>query len=74
MKKALEIFTQLRTLAARGQVNTPCNDKEVELALGRLLEAMGGSENMKKALHIYTRLRTRAAWGPGCAPGQPVDG
>ncbi|MTI14286.1 hypothetical protein E1189_14865 [Sansalvadorimonas verongulae] len=68
MKRALEIYTQLRTRAAGGQVNTPCDDKDIELTLGRLLQIMGGMDNMKIALDIYTQLRTQAAGGQVSTP------
>ncbi|WP_196220890.1 hypothetical protein, partial [Sansalvadorimonas verongulae] len=38
-------------------------DKDIELALGRHHQLMGGMENLKTALNIFTRLRTRAAKG-----------
>ncbi|MTI12448.1 hypothetical protein E1189_05295, partial [Sansalvadorimonas verongulae] len=63
LQAALNIFTRLRTRAAGGKVNTPCDDKEIELALGRHLEVMGGADSMKAAQDIYTRLRIRAAGG-----------
>jgi len=63
LQQALDIFTQLRTWYAAGRVNTPCNDKKIELALGWLLQLMGGTENLEKALVIFTQLRTRAAGG-----------
>ncbi|MTI11671.1 hypothetical protein, partial [Sansalvadorimonas verongulae] len=55
LKAALDIFTRLRTLATGGRANIPCDDKEVELALGKLLQAMGGTDNLKTALDIFTR-------------------
>jgi len=61
LQQALDIFTQLRTWYAAGRVNTPCNDKDIELALGRHFQRLGGADNLEKALAIYTRLRTRAA-------------
>ncbi|WP_196220775.1 hypothetical protein, partial [Sansalvadorimonas verongulae] len=61
LKMALDILTRLRTRATGGKANTPCENKEIELALGRLLQAMGGTENLRKALIIFTQLRTRAA-------------
>jgi len=42
------LFTQLRTWYANGRVNTPCHDKEIELTLGRLLQLMGGKDNLAK--------------------------
>ena len=68
MEKALAILIQLRTQSAKGWMNTPCNDKEIELALGRHLQLMGGAANMEKALAIYTRLRARAAGGRDNTP------
>ncbi|WP_196221222.1 hypothetical protein, partial [Sansalvadorimonas verongulae] len=61
LKAALDIYIRLRTRAAGGKPNTPCHDKEIELALGRHLEAMGRADTLKAALDIFTRLRTRAA-------------
>ncbi|WP_196221129.1 hypothetical protein, partial [Sansalvadorimonas verongulae] len=63
LKAALGIYTQLRTRAARGKVNTPCEDKTIELALGRHLQLIGGTDNLKAALDIFIQLRTRAAGG-----------
>jgi len=40
LDQALAIFTRLRTGAAGGKVNTPCNDKEIELALATLFSEM----------------------------------
>ena len=59
--QALAIFTRLRAQAAGGQKNTPCNDKNIELTLGRHLELRGGADNLEQALAIYTRLRAQAA-------------
>ncbi|WP_196221071.1 hypothetical protein, partial [Sansalvadorimonas verongulae] len=61
LRKALDIFTRLRTQAAGGRANTPCDDKEIELTVGRLLQAMGGHDNLRAARDIFTRLRTRVA-------------
>ncbi|MTI12558.1 hypothetical protein [Sansalvadorimonas verongulae] len=44
-------------------MNTPCDDKEIELTLGKHLQIMGGADNLKTALDIFTQLRTRAAGG-----------
>ncbi|WP_196221126.1 hypothetical protein, partial [Sansalvadorimonas verongulae] len=44
-------------------MNTPCEDKEIELTLGRHLQLMGGTDNLRAALAIFTQLRTRAAGG-----------
>ncbi|MTI12050.1 hypothetical protein E1189_03150 [Sansalvadorimonas verongulae] len=64
LQAALDIFVRLRTRAAGGQANTPCNDKEIELALGRHLQFMGGTDNLKMALDIFTRLRHPGGrWG-----------
>ncbi|WP_230460105.1 hypothetical protein, partial [Sansalvadorimonas verongulae] len=73
LRTALGIFTQLRTRAAGGKVNTPCDDKDrtntpcddkdIELALGRNLQIMGDADNLKAALDIFVRLRTQAASG-----------
>ncbi|WP_196220777.1 hypothetical protein, partial [Sansalvadorimonas verongulae] len=63
LRAALNIYTMLRTRVAGGQPDIPCNDKVIELTLGRHLEAMGGTDNLKAALDIYTRLRAQAAGG-----------
>ncbi|WP_196220994.1 hypothetical protein, partial [Sansalvadorimonas verongulae] len=59
LKMALDIYTGLRTQAAGGQANTPCDDKEIEITLGIYLQTLGGIGNLQKALDIFTRLRTR---------------
>ena len=43
------------------------------LALGRLLECMGGAADLEKALTIFTRLRTRAAAGRAHSPCDDKD-
>ncbi|WP_196220786.1 hypothetical protein, partial [Sansalvadorimonas verongulae] len=43
-------------------------DKDIELALGRHHQSMGGPDNLKAALDIFTRLRTRAAGGKANTP------
>ncbi|WP_196220781.1 hypothetical protein, partial [Sansalvadorimonas verongulae] len=63
LQTAMDIFVRLRTQAAGGHANTPCDDKEIELALGRHLQLMGGTDNLKMAVDIFTRLRTQAAGG-----------
>ncbi|MTI11643.1 hypothetical protein, partial [Sansalvadorimonas verongulae] len=63
LKTALDIYTRLRTRAAGGKVNTPCDDKEIELALGRYLQIIGDMDSLKAARDIYTLLRSRAAGG-----------
>ena len=63
LEQALAIYTQLRSQAAQGRENTPCDDQDIELTLGRHLQIMGGAHNLQKALAIYTRLRTQAARG-----------
>ncbi|WP_196220915.1 hypothetical protein, partial [Sansalvadorimonas verongulae] len=68
LKTALDIFVWLRTRAAGGQPDTPCHDKEIELALGRHLQIMGGTDNLRAALDIFTQLRTRAAAGQANTP------
>ncbi|WP_196220785.1 hypothetical protein, partial [Sansalvadorimonas verongulae] len=73
LRAAWEIFTQLRIRAAGGRVNTPCNNKDIELALGRLLQAMGGTDNLKAARDIFTRLRTRTAGGRVNTPCDDKD-
>ncbi|WP_196220910.1 hypothetical protein, partial [Sansalvadorimonas verongulae] len=47
-----------------------CDDKEIELAIGRYFQIMGGTDNLKTALEIFTRLRIRAAGGH---PNTPCD-
>ncbi|MTI11964.1 hypothetical protein E1189_02675 [Sansalvadorimonas verongulae] len=61
LKAALEIYTQLRTQAAGGQANVPCDDRDIELALAQHLQRMGG--NTKAALEIYIRLRDNGTEG-----------
>ncbi|WP_196220787.1 hypothetical protein, partial [Sansalvadorimonas verongulae] len=73
IKTALNIFTRLRSQAAGGKANTPCEDKEIELALGRLLQAMGGTDNLRAAWDIYIRLRIRAAGGQANTPCDDKD-
>ncbi|MTI11963.1 hypothetical protein E1189_02670 [Sansalvadorimonas verongulae] len=68
LRRALDIYTRLRTQATRGQMNIPSDDIEIELALGKHLQLMGGMNNLRRALDIYTRLRTRAAGGMVNAP------
>ncbi|MCY4472236.1 MAG: hypothetical protein OXC07_05365, partial [Kistimonas sp.] len=70
MEKALAIFSRLRTRAAKGKVDTACDDKNIELTLGRHLQIMGGADNLDRALAIFTRLRTQAAKG---LPNTPCD-
>ena len=55
--EALPLFQHLY---ARHQVAYK-DHKTQGLALGRLLQLMGGKDNLEKALAIYTRLRSRAA-------------
>ncbi|WP_196221082.1 hypothetical protein, partial [Sansalvadorimonas verongulae] len=73
LSTAQDIFMQLRTRAAGGKVNTPCNDREIELALGRLLQAMGGTNNLRAARDIFIQLRTRAAGGQANTPCYDKD-
>ncbi|WP_196221138.1 hypothetical protein, partial [Sansalvadorimonas verongulae] len=68
LRAAWDIFTRLRTQAAGGWVNIPCNDREIELALGRLLQVMGGTDNLKRALDIFTRLSIQATRGQANTP------
>ena len=49
-------------------MNTPCNDKDIELTLGRHFQLMGGMDNLEQALAIFTRLRTLAAGGRANTP------
>ena len=56
-----------------GRANTPCNDKEIELALGRHLQLMGGPDNLDKAMTIFTRLRTWHAGGRMNTPCNDKD-
>ena len=53
-QEALTIFIKLRTDRS-GHEGTPCNDKEIELALGRLYENMG---RYQETLTIFIKLRT----------------
>ncbi|WP_196220957.1 hypothetical protein, partial [Sansalvadorimonas verongulae] len=41
----------------------PCNDKDIELAMGMHLQVMGDTANLRAARNIFTRLRTWAAGG-----------
>ncbi|MTI11723.1 hypothetical protein E1189_01250, partial [Sansalvadorimonas verongulae] len=68
LKAALDIYTRLRTRAAGGKANTPCENKDIELTLGRHLQIMGGTDNLKAAWDIFTQLRTRAAGGVANTP------
>ncbi|WP_196220835.1 hypothetical protein, partial [Sansalvadorimonas verongulae] len=52
---------------------TPCDDKDIELALGRYLQVLEGTDNLQKALDIFTRLRTRAAGGQADTPCDDKD-
>ncbi|MTI11820.1 tetratricopeptide repeat protein [Sansalvadorimonas verongulae] len=61
LKAALEIYSRLRAQAAGGQVNAPCDDRDIELALAKHLQFMGG--NTRAALEIYTRLRANGTEG-----------
>ena len=36
LEQALAIYTRLRTQAAGGRANTPCDDKDIELTLAAL--------------------------------------
>ncbi|WP_196221036.1 hypothetical protein, partial [Sansalvadorimonas verongulae] len=59
LTEALPLFQQLYE-----QYSASLNEEKTNgLALGRLLQAMGGTNNLKTALNIFTRLRTRAAKG-----------
>ncbi|WP_196220960.1 PTS transporter subunit EIIB, partial [Sansalvadorimonas verongulae] len=49
------------------------DEKNNGLALGRLLQAVGGTGNLKTALNIFTRLRTRAAGGKANTPCENKD-
>ena len=53
-QKALTIFKKLRT-DLFGHEDTPCDDKEIELAIGRLYQDMGLNQ---KALSIFKKLRS----------------
>ncbi|MTI11662.1 hypothetical protein [Sansalvadorimonas verongulae] len=64
MRTALDIYTRLRTQAAGGQPDTPCDDKDIELTLARHLQLMGDKVSQQQALDIFTWLRTQAAGQP----------
>ena len=64
LQQALAIFTRLRTWHAGGRMNTPCNDKDIELTLGRHLQLMGEQTIWKRPWRSL----------PGCAPGMREDG
>ncbi|MTI11752.1 hypothetical protein, partial [Sansalvadorimonas verongulae] len=69
LTEALSLFQYLYT-----QYSTYLNDeKNNGLALGRLLQIMGGPGNVKAALDIYTRLRTRTAGGQMDTPCKDKD-
>jgi len=61
LDKALAIFTRLRTRSARGRMNTPCNDKSIEVALASLLID-------KKMWQQFDELRLEARLFPGFEP------
>ena len=64
LDEGAEILKQLRRRAANNKDNTPCHDKEIELALAILLQQMGGKDNLQAALAIFTTLRQRMAGRP----------
>ena len=72
-KRPWPSYKNLRTQAAGGKEDTPCNDKDIELTLGRHLQLMGGADNLQEALAIFTRLRTRAAGGKANTPCNDKD-
>ena len=53
LREALHILKRLRRRAANNRDDTPCHDREIELALGRHLEIMGGNDNLQACL-LYT--------------------
>ena len=59
-REAMVILTQIRQCLAQGP-DAPCDDPEVEVALARSLQALGGRENMYSALNILTGLRQKKA-------------
>ncbi len=63
LEQGLTVLTRLRGAAASGQVNTPCDDKEIELALAIHLQTMGGQT-------IWNR---RWPSLQGCAARRPAD-
>ena len=67
--QVLVIFTQLREQLA-GKPDTPCDDPDIELALARHLQKMGGTAHLHSALDILTCLCKKKA-GNRLAP--PCD-
>ncbi len=61
LERALAIFTRLRTRAAGGRENTPCDDKEIELALASLAIERG-------SWPAFDELRLEARHFPGFEP------
>ncbi|WP_196221252.1 hypothetical protein [Sansalvadorimonas verongulae] len=64
LMEALPLFQQLYEKYS-GSLN---DEKNNGLALGRLLQIIGGTDNLKAALDIFTQLRTRAAGGQANTP------
>ena len=73
MEAALAILTHQRQRAAQGKANTPCDDKEIEMSLGILLQHMSGPENLHKALAILTRLHSREAGKSGPCDDKEIE-
>ena len=64
-------FTQALLLFQHLYIHHSASYKDLKthsLGLGRLLQHMGGADNLEKALAIFTRLRTRAAAGRANTP------
>ena len=69
LSEALSIFQYLYTTHR-------ATDRQLKLhglALGRLLQSIGGTENLEQALAIYTQLRTQAAQGREHTPCDDKD-
>ena len=56
LQEGLKILKQMRRHRANNRENTPCQDKQIELALAIHLQQMGGKENMQSALAIFSGL------------------
>ena len=57
LAEGLKILKQLRRRAANNKDDTPCGDKQIELAFARLLQQMEGKDNLQAAVANYTALR-----------------
>gem|GEM_PF-3101326 len=67
--EALLLFQHLYAAHSK----TSKDQKIHSLALGRLLQTMGGTDNLERALQLFTRLRARAAKGRENVPCRDKD-